>query len=790
MTVAAARHLETGDESIPESVRRQARSRGLIALYTVAIFVAAALLFVIQPMVGRMVLPRGGGSPQVWNTALVFFQVALLMGYLYAHFSVRWLGVRVQAAAHMVVLLLPFLVLPIALPDTPPPDGNPQAPWILFLLTVGVGAPFFVLAAASPLLQRWLASTRHEDAADPYFLYAGSNTGSLIGLLAYPFLLEPLLPISDQSRLWTVGYGIFVVLALACAAVVLAGEGGPRRWTRASRQAAPPADAGGAGSDRRGPTSSNLDGAHPSTSDRLFWLAAAAVPSLLLLGVTQFLTSRTAPIPLLWVLPLAVYLLTFIAAFARRRVMGVAQISRILSIIVVAMALVMLMRLSDPAWLITILHLSVLGAAGLLCHLRLVERRPMAGHLTEFYLYVSLGGALGGAFGALVAPYVFNQIAEYPVAVVLACFFRVPIGDGSAAPGEGELLSEEGSGSTVTRGRILDIAAPALVAVYIFAGDTVVQAMGSVPDAVFVVLLIVIPSLVCFLFSPRPLRYALGVAVLLTFAMSGRVFRGDILMMDRTFFGVYQVSADEDNTVHIFYHGPTAHGVQYLDPELAGEPLAYYHRSGPAGRVVTALAARPDKETIALVGAGTGALTALAGAHQHVTLYEIDPVVMEIAENPRYFTFLSDAEASYESVVADARIALSRETNRYDLMVLDAFTSGSIPVHLMTREAVELYLDRLRPGGVLLFHISNRHLELGPVLARHAAELGLVAFENIDVRDQENPHIFSSQWVLMARNPADLAYVPAAGWAPMVVPPDAPLWTDDFSNLVRVMRWE
>lgn len=752
-----------------------------------------------------MVLPRGGGSPQVWNTALVFFQVALLMGYLYAHFSVRWLGVRVQAVAHMVVLLLPFLVLPIALPDTPPPEGNPQAPWILFLLTVAVGAPFFVLAAASPLLQRWLAATRHEDADDPYFLYAGSNTGSLVGLLAYPFLLEPLLPLSDQSRLWTVGYGVFVVLALACAAiVVLGGRASRKSGSPEALDAAAPPVGGGASPPPRpeDPGANPVDGApayapprddlDPSAGDRLFWLAAAAVPSLLLMGVTQFLTSRTAPIPLLWVLPLAVYLLTFIAAFARRRVMEVAQVSRILSIIVVAMALVMLMRLSDPAWLITILHLAVLGAAGLLCHLRLVERRPAAGHLTEFYLYISLGGALGGAFGALVAPYVFNQIAEYPVAVILTCLFRVSMGEtGETASDAPRDQHAERDGQRPARDRLLDFAGPALLAVYMLGGEAVVQAMGSVPDSVYVVLLVVLPTLVCFLFSPRPLRYALGVAVLLGFATSGRVFRGDILMMDRTFFGVYRVSRDADNTVNIFYHGPTAHGVQYLDPELSGEPLAYYHRSGPAGRVVTALAARPDKEAIALVGAGTGALTALAGAHQHVTLYEIDPVVMEIAQNPDFFTFLSDARASHESVIADARIALTRRrTDRYDLMVLDAFTSGSIPVHLMTREAVELYLERLRPGGLLLFHISNRHLDLQPILARHAAELGLVAFENIDVRDQENPHIFSSRWVLMARSPADLAYIPPAGWTPLAAPPDAPLWTDDFSNLVTVLSWE
>lgn len=743
----------------------------MLALFTGAVFVSAALLFVVQPMVGRMVLPRGGGSPQVWNTSLVFFQVALLAGYLYAHYSVRWLGVRAQAAAHMGVLLLPLLVLPIALPDTPPPDGNPQAPWILGLLTIGVGAPFFVLAAASPLLQRWLAATRHEAAEDPYFLYAASNAGSLMGLLAYPFLLEPLLPLSAQSRLWALGYGAFVLLAIACAAIaVRSGEG------RAVPVAAPVA---APGPDAR---------ALPSSRDRLFWVAAAAVPSALLMGVTQFLTSRIAPVPLLWVLPLAAYLLTFIVAFGRRRIVTVPAASRWLSVATVVLALLLMARISEPSWLVTILHLAVLIAAGLLCHMRLVDARPATSHLTEFYLLIATGGALGGAFSALVAPYVFDSVAEYPVAVVLACLFRLPMARADGTPASGPMRY-------LFTGRALDFAAPLAMAVYLFFGELGLDAIGSVPDGVYVILFAILPVLVSFLFSPRPVRFTIGIAVLLAFAQSGRAYRGDVLLTDRTFFGVYRVSSDPANTVNIFFHGPTAHGVQSRDPALALEPLAYYHRTGPAGRVVSALATRGDKRDIALVGAGTGALMALAAPHQRVTLYEIDPVVREIAEDPRYFTFLRDAPASHEWVVGDGRIALGRTTDQYDLMVLDAFSSGSIPVHLLTREAMELYLERLRPGGILLFHISNRHLELGPVLARHAADLGMVAFENADARATGSvgpgleQHVFASHWVVLARSAADLAYIPDAGWGALTATPDAPLWTDDFSNLLTVLRW-
>lgn len=741
--------------------------RPLLALFTVAVFVSAALLFVVQPMVGKMVLPRGGGSPQVWNTSLVFFQSALLAGYLYAHYSVRWLGVRAQAVAHGFVLLLPLLVLPVALPDIPAPPGDPQAPWILALLTLAVGAPFFVLAAASPLLQRWFASTRHDAADDPYFLYAGSNAGSLTGLLAYPFLLEPLLPLTTQSRLWTFGYGGFVVLALVCVGVAVR-FGGAESSGPTLASATPPRDP-------------------PTTGDRVFWVAAAAVPSALLMGVTQYLTSRIAPVPLLWVMPLAVYLLTFIVAFGRGWRVSVPVVSRILAMATVVLALVMLARIGDPAWLITLLHLGVLAFAGTLCHVRLVQSRPPTSHLTEFYLWIAAGGALGGVFSALVAPYVFNQIAEYPIAVVLACLFRVPMASRGATDGSG------GAGSRVVRhlfqGRALDLAGPLLMAAYVLVGEAGIGAIDSVPDGVYMILLVVLPTLACFLFSPRPLRFALGLAVLFGFAESGRVYRGDILYAERTFFGVYRVSRDPANTVTILFHGPTAHGVQSADPALAGEPLAYYHRSGPAGRVLTAFAARTDKRDIALVGAGTGALTALAGAHQHVTLYEIDPAVVEIAENPRFFTFLRDARASHETVVGDGRIALARSDDRFDLMVLDAFSSGTIPIHLLTREAVELYLDRLRPGGVLLVHVSNRHLRLAPVLARHASDLGLVAYESVDARTLEEQGIFGSHWIVLARSAADLAYIPDAGWGVLRMSPDAPRWTDDFSNLLTVLRW-
>jgi hypothetical protein len=431
---------------------------------------------------------------------------------------------------------------------------------------------------------------------------------------------------------------------------------------------------------------------------------------------------------------------------------------------------------------VALLHLSVLALGGLLCHTRLAGSRPATSHLTEYYLLISVGGALGGTFGALVAPVVFDFIAEYPIAVVLACLFRLPFGGAGA--------TDRASGRLSAR-PWLDVALPAALGVFMVGAAVGTRALGTVPDWVMVVLVAVVPTIVCFLFSTHPLRFALGVAVLLASAHSGQMYRGDILHSERTFFGVHRISTDPENSVRVLYHGGTVHGVQNVDPARAAEPLAYYHPTGPAGSIVRALGQHPEKRRLALVGAGTGALAVLAGAHQSVTLYEIDPAIVRIAQDTSYFTYLANTRAAYRTVVGDGRLELSRSSERYDLIVLDAFSSGTIPIHLLTREAIELYLDKLEPGGALLFHISNRHLELGPVIGAQARDLGLPAFQWIDVRPDGDVErgIFGSHWVLLARSVQDLAWVPNARWRLMETPPGLRAWTDDFSDLLTVQRW-
>ncbi len=729
----------------------------MLVLFTATIVLASALLFMVQPMVGKMILPRGGGSPQVWMATLVFFQAALLAGYAYAHGAVRTLGTRRQSWVHVGVLLLPLLVLPLGLPGGGRPEGVAPSWWILGLLAAGIGIPFVVLAASSPLLQAWLGATDHPDAGDPYFLYAGSNVGSLVGLLCYPFLLEPLLPVPVQTRLWTAGYALLVALMVVC------GWWARRTMPAEGRvQVEPPTD-----SASDGPAQGR-----PTWADRGFWLFAAAVPSALLLGVTHYLTSRIAPVPLLWVVPLALYLLTFIAAFARRRWVSTAAVSRVFPILAVGAALLLLLRIRSPLLLTTLVHLAVLTVAGLLCHLRLADRRPAARHLTGFYLWVSLGGVLGGSFAALLAPLLFDSIAEYPTALALAAFLLLPRSgdaDRTVAPA--------------------DLVGPALLLAYLLVGGWVAGRMEGVSAGVVSSLFIVVPVGAAFLLSQRPVAFGLALAVVFGLVDADRMYRGDVLFKERTFFGTYHIVRDPARTFHVLYHGSAVHGMEALEPGVRGEPLAYYHRTGPAGRIVRALAAQPDKDRLALVGAGTGALAAHAGAHQTVTLYEIDPLVLEIARDPRWFSFLEETPASVEMVVGDGRLQLEAREERYDLLVLDAFTSGSIPIHLMTREAVELYMDRLRPGGALLFHVSNAYLELAPVLGAHARDLGLVAYETVDPRAETETGILGSHWVILVRQPADLEGLPGQGWRPLSAPPGLRAWTDDFSDLLTAQRW-
>jgi hypothetical protein len=725
--------------------------------FALTLFISASLLFCIQPMIAKMILPVLGGSPSVWSTCMVFFQAVLLAGYTYAYAMTAWLRLRRQAALHFGVLLLPVLVLPLAItPGTvqaPSPAANPSV-WLLGLLLTSVGLPFFVGASTAPLLQKWFAETGHPAGKDPYFLYGASNLGSLIALLGYPILMEPGLRLAQQSLLWSVGYGVLAVLTFVCAVLVVLA---PRDLPRAVDEPIIGAVA-----------------SHPLVRQRLSWVALAFIPSSLLLGVTTYLSTDVASIPLFWIIPLALYLVTFILAFSRREILPLRLLTRVSRPAILVLVLVTCLY---PVQVVFIpLHLLVFFLAASVCHGELARRRPSVRHLTEFYLAISLGGVLGGVFNALIAPVVFDRVVEYPLAMVLACL---------ALPGVAAR-----SGTRHLQARVLDFAFPlalgsAIVGVRLWLTDPATIPTSS--DNLTMILAFSLGSLICFTFVERPVRFALGIAALLGSGML--MSQGQVLHRERSFFGSLSVVRLEPGPYHQLIHGTTVHGQQSLDPHRRQEPLTYYYRTGPIGQVFEVFGQRSSRPTVAVVGLGTGSLAAYAQPGERWTFYEIDPSVARIASNPAYFTYLRDCRASArEIVLGDARLRLrDAPGHRYDLIVLDAFSSDSIPVHLLTREAIDLYRSKLAPDGMMAFHISNRHLDLATILGAVARDEDLVCRVRRDTRlnpDEQRLGKSVSTWAILANRENDLGSLATdPAWVLPRVRRNEAAWTDDFSNI-------
>lgn len=723
-------------------------------LFASTVFVAAGLLFLVQPMVARMVLPLLGGVPAVWNTALVFYQATLLAGYAGAHVAARHLDVRAQALWYPVVLAAAGVVLPIGIPPgwTPPGGGSP-IPWLLTLLVVAVGAPFLVLSAASPLLQHWLAATAHGRAADPYFLYGASNLGSLAALLAYPLVLEPAAALDAQSRLWTAAYAALALLALGCAVTV---------WRTAPRAPTP----------RAAPREARPD-APLSPARRARWLFLGAVPASLMLSVTTHLSTDIAAEPLLWVVPLAIYLFSLALAFAPWPLLPRGLVVRIVPLAVLPLVLVLAARAHEPVALLAPTHLGALFVVALACHTELARDRPPPGRLTEFYLWLSAGGVSGGILNALVAPLAFTTVAEYPLTLVLACL----------------LMAEPSPTAGRPRLRPLDVALPGSLALLAWGLFAVID---PGPDGAGLVIGAL--TLVCAGFAWRPVRFGLGAgAILFASALHGDA-AGRVLHAERSFFGHHRVTLDREGQYHVLLHGTTLHGLQSLDPARQREPLAYFHPTGPIGQLLGLLREAGEARPVAVVGLGAGTLACHGRPGQRWTFYEIDPAVERIARDPRYFTFLRDCPAAVEVVLGDARLSLARApAGRYGLLILDAYSSDAPPLHLLTREALRLYLDRLAPGGILVFNVTNRHLDLAPVLGRLADDAGLVALvrhEPTVSPAERRQGKLPSGWLAMARDPGSLAPLAAdSRWVPATPQPGTPTWTDGYSALVHVFHW-
>ncbi len=735
-----------------------------LLFFAITLFVSASLLFWVQPMFAKMVLPLLGGTPAVWNTCIVFFQAALLAGYVYAHATTAWLGVRCQALLHVGVLLLPLLALPIGVPMgwSAPVEGSPIA-WLLGLLGVSVGLPFFVVSASAPMLQRWFADTGHRSAKDPYFLYGASNLGSLLALVGYPLLMEPRLRLVEQGWVWAGGYGVLLVLMLGCA-VLLWRSGGERGFRGSSDEQSVLMVAGRGGG--------------VTVGRRVRWVVWSLVPSSLMLGVTTHLSTDITPIPLLWVVPLSIYLLTFVLVFAQRPVLPHLLMVRRLPFLMLASAITIYSQATQPAWLLILLHLLTFFVAAMVCHGELAKDRPPPAHLTEFYLWMSVGGVLGGLFNALVAPLMFKTVAEYPLAMVAACLLRPTAGSEEQRP-----LS-----------RWLDFLLPLTLGAITAGLVWGLQGSDLRGGQLAHILIFGLSAVVCLSFASRPIRFGLGVAAI----MLGTLFYtgpfGRVVHTERSFFGVYRIMFDLEEKYILLVHGNTNHGAQSLDPARRREPLSYFYRTGPIGQVFSVFSGENAKSRVAIIGLGTGSMACYGEPGQQFTFYEIDPAVERIARDGRYFTYLRDCLPKLEVVLGDARVSLGKAPDRhYGLIVLDAFSSDAIPIHLLTREAIALYLAKLADGGILAFHISNRSLNLQPVLANLARDMGLVFLVQDDLKISEvevNSGKEASTWVVMARKPSDLSRLAQdPRWKPLAVWPVAAVWTDDFSNILSVFNW-
>ena len=723
--------------------------RFALTLFAATLFSSAVLLFAVQPMFTKMVLPFLGGAPSVWSVAMVFFQAALLVGYGYAHLLARTLPVRQAALVHLGVLAAAALTLPIGIATV---FGDPPSEWVglwlIGLFTASIGLPFAALSASAPLLQSWFAASGHTQARNPYVLYAASNLGSFTALLAYPLVLESLLPLRGQAWAWSIGFAILAVMVAAAAIVASRGAGNlvPARAAAATR---------------------------PTLGDRLAWITLAAIPAGLVIAVTAYISTDVAAAPLLWVLPLALYLLTFVAVFRDRPWFPHDRVIKTVPFLVAPLA-ISLLGGDREYWVAVIaLNLLTLFVLALACHGAVYARRPAPALLTEFYLWTSFGGVIGGIFAGLLAPYLFNRTYEYPVLIVAALL---------VLPGA---LSGSVRSFLWRISPALAVAAIAIVQPFLF--DLRLGDGAIIP---FRIALVALVGLMLFMRRDHA-RFAALVVV--AFIMTAAWHPGlSAIETTRSFFGVHRVVETPDRTHRILYHGTTIHGaerVREADGTLVTgipESVTYYYPGGPMSQTVPAVrAAQGGLNNVAVVGLGAGSLACYAKPGENWTFFEIDPEVVRLARDPNVFRYLSSCTPQAPIVLGDARLTLTKSPQQFDLIMLDAFTSDALPVHLITREALRGYLARLTPRGAIMMNISNRHMELTDVVAALGASENLVVFTKIDntannftVDYRANAHV-----AMLARNVADLGDLPQQGWVRAGVTKVAP-WTDDYSDII------
>ncbi|MFM9939843.1 MAG: spermidine synthase [Hyphomicrobiaceae bacterium] len=749
-------------------VRRIAGQRDTAAalgLFAGTIFLSALLLFSVQPMFAKMVLPKLGGSPSVWAVSMCFFQAALLAGYCYAHALNRFAPARLAPLIHLVVLGLAVLALPIGLPawGAEPPAGDAYF-WLIGVLALGVGLPFFAVSANAPLLQAWFARSGHPHAKDPYFLYAASNCGSLLALLAYPVLIEPFAGLLRQASLWAAG---FVVLGVAIAMCGLM-----MRFNQA--------DSDNVAVKGEGTTTATA-APTPTWSRRLGWIGLSFVPSGLLVAFSSYLTTDLASAPFLWVLPLAAFLGTFIVVFRDKPLISHDW----LLVLQPALIGVVIFGLATPGsngWLMACIGgTAAFVVTTLIAHRELFLHRPASEHLTEFYLWMSLGGVLGGIFAALIAPQIFSTVWEYPLLLVLGMACR---------PGLFTTARE--------KSELRDMAALLIVAVIALLGIAGAIKVGQMSASTLPRFLFLVGfGLLMLLNGNRPLRQLVCAAIMgiTIFLLPSAMNRGDA---ERSFFGVHRVTMTQNNEMRLLMHGTTIHGAERLIDDKGNKvtaplPATYYYPGSPMARgveVARTVSGKADGSlSVGVVGLGAGSMACHSRSSEAWRFYEIDPTVVKIARDASRFTFLSRCRPTADIVLGDARLTLAKEpVGRFDYLVIDAFSSDAVPVHLLTVEAIKLYLDKLSPNGILAMHVSNRHLDLVGVAAATVRQVPGALVALADDRVPERGFDAAASHVVYVTR-SEVALLALKALPSVVKMPEAEIapWSDDYSDILVPM---
>jgi hypothetical protein len=732
------------------------RNRLVLMVYTAAIFLSALLLFSVQPLFTKMVLPRLGGSPAVWSVAMVFFQSLLLAGYAYAHFLMQIKNRLVPVAVHLGLLVLAISTLPLSIASSwgdPPTSG--YAFWLLGLFAVSIGLPFFALAANNPLLQAWFVRTGHPAGPDPYFLYASSNIGSFLALLSYPVLLEPMFSLRTQNLMWTGGYGLLILLIAACGVLLLRSKALAAADLRTEETLAPA----------------------PSWSLRARWIFLAAVPSGLLIAVTAHISTDVAAAPLLWVLPLSLYLLTWVLVFQSRPLLP-HKWMLLLQPLAITGVIVLLAVGGEQNLLLTLGgHQLCFFVIAMACHGELARTRPAAKYLTGFYVALSFGGMLGGLFAGLIAPFTFSWVAEYPILLALAALCR---------PSGNERLPRWSRWYWP----FLAVLAVALIAptwslgkVSFWLEDRRVWVAGSIG---------VLSALLALGLNAN--RWKIFATVVLALVLI-RIYPSDEGRTEtvRSFFGVHKIVFTPHGQYHVLMHGTTIHGAEKFNDDdgapITGrpEPITYYHKDGGIGQAIAAIRERKGAPLrVAVIGVGAGTLTCASEPGETWKFFDIDQTMVDTARDPKYFTYIQNCEPDLKPVIGDARLTFAKEpAGIYDLIIVDAYSSDAIPIHLATQEAMEIYKDKLAPLGVVVMHVSNRHLELESVVVgiADANELKSWVYDEDSGRDDE--YIFATDVVVCARDEADVGRLASSDkWTETEPTEHQRVWTDDYSNIL------